>query len=199
LTRGKMKVRVAGVVQGTVLASGVRGESLRFQRAGDCVDLPELDFGERVTVALWVKPQAKQDMRTILANKRPGATENGFALFFNNRMTSDGTARIEAGDGTASIVSAGMLDRGIAEDRWQHVAFTLALNTGSYSIYVDGIQRVVSGARGTYRTKGVWRLGGHLADPQFGFRGEMDDLMIFDSYLTGAEIKKLASLPKTAR
>jgi hypothetical protein len=194
LSRDGKKSDYVGSATGVGLTAGRRGEALKFERQGSYVDFPQIDFGKQFTIALWVRPQAKQDIRAILANKRSGAEENGFAFNLNAWLTGDRAFRADIGDGTRRVADGGSATGAIADEQWQHLAAVVDQTKGQLLLYRDG-KELTGGMplRGTFRTQNNWRLGDYLIEPKFGFRGEMDDLLIFDAALGPEEIKELAA------
>ncbi|ETR67112.1 MAG: hypothetical protein OMM_11941, partial [Candidatus Magnetoglobus multicellularis str. Araruama] len=161
------------------------GNALSFDGTNDyvnCGNGSDLDNSGSITIEAWVKPSYKNTISTIVGKKNDGASNPGYALFFNNWNTDDRKIILESGN-NAGITT----DNSVVEfDQWQHIALTASGSTAT--IYVNG---VVQSATGTYNmtsnpTKDLFigSMNGY-----FHFKGQMDEVRIWNIERTQAQIR----------
>ncbi|SFV11260.1 LamG-like jellyroll fold domain-containing protein [Pseudoduganella namucuonensis] len=176
------KIDVAGGSLG--YEAGMKGSAAVFNGATG-VRLPNgLISTNTYTVAMWLKPAQLTAFTTTFFGARNGDAwisllPKGHDFVGGATMLWSGTAWYDAG-----------LGMNIPTGQWSHVAFTV--KTGAVSVYVNGVKRF-SGANFPNvftTTGGVFALGVNWWDVPY--KGSMDDLRIYGSALTDAEISSLA-------
>lgn len=160
--------------------------------------LSELTLGNEFSGAFWYKVSGSPDRSGILTIGTPDIAENrnqGLRLFREGNGTEQ---RIKLNVGTGSGESwndGGIIN--VAANQWVHVAFTVSqsqskiylngmqVNTGNLSASIDwsGCENLVIGAGGP--TFSYWN---HLSDTS-----AMDELMLFDTALTQADISNMVA------
>jgi len=163
--------------------AGVKGRAAVFDGASG-VRLPNgLIASHNYSVALWLKPAALTAFSTTFFGAR--TTESWVSLLPMGHggvggasMLWSGTAWYDAGLGMTIPVG-----------RWSHVAFTV--RDGAVNVYVDGSKRFSgAGFPNVFTgTSGVFALGVNWWDAPY--RGAMDDLRIYGSALSDADIAAL--------
>lgn len=164
--------------------AGVKGNAAVFNGASG-IRLPNgLIASNSYTVSLWLKPAQLAAFTTTFFGAR--TTDSWISLlpmghgFVNGAtMLWSGTAWYDAG-----------LGMNIPVGRWSHVAFTV--NNGAINVYVDGVKKF-SGANfpNVFTSgSGVFALGVNWWDNPY--RGSMDELRIYGTALSDAEISVLA-------
>lgn len=166
-----------------VFEAGVKGRAAVFDGASG-VRLPNgLIASQNYSVALWLKPAALTAFSTTFFGAR--TTESWVSLLPMGHggvggasMLWSGTAWYDAGLGMTLPVG-----------RWSHVAFTV--RNGAVNVYVDGSKRFSgAGFPNVFTgTSGVFALGVNWWDAPY--RGAMDDLRIYGSALSDADIAAL--------
>jgi hypothetical protein len=83
----------------------------------------------------------------------------------------------------------------VQDDRWHFVLGTMSRGSGGYiyRIYVDGkFDNSATNAVGLTSTTGPWTVGSRF-DGTWRYRGEVEDVRIFNRALSAAEVEKLYS------
>ncbi|QYF94207.1 family 43 glycosylhydrolase [Massilia sp. PAMC28688] len=164
--------------------AGMRGNAAVFDGSSG-IRLPNgLISSNTYTVSLWLKPAQLTAFTTTFFGAR--STDAWISLlpkghdFVNGAsMLWSGTAWYDAGVGM-----------NIPVGRWSHVAFTV--NNGAINVYVDGMKKF-SGTNFPNiftNASGVFSLGVNWWDVPY--KGSMDELRIYGSALSDAEVAALA-------
>ena len=169
---------------------GPGSTALSFDGAGDRVVIPHYNGlnAYPMTVAVWVKT-APNSSGTIL-NKYVNFSLNGWQLAIGAGRVS---AFYHRGGGADVIqtVEGGNVDDG----DWHHVAFTVASTGGS--IFVDGQLRASGPFTGnpgpctTVEKLTIGEVAGSF------FKGQVDDVTLWNTLLTPTEIANLLTTPVT--
>ena len=164
--------------------AGMKGSAAVFNGASG-VRLPNgLISTNSYTVAMWLKPAQLTAFTTTFFGARSGDSwisllPRGHDGVGGATMLWSGTAWYDAGLGMT-----------IPTGQWSHVALTV--NNGAVNVYVNGARRYggVNFPNVFTTTSGVFALGVNWWDVPY--KGSMDDLRIYGSALTDAEISSLA-------
>tara|TARA_R110000824_G_scaffold8231_1_gene37222 strand:- start:22 stop:801 length:780 start_codon:yes stop_codon:yes gene_type:complete len=148
------------------------------------------------TISVWIKASA--DRRTILSKFVNSATEAEYNLIIGR------SAKLEFyvyGGGSNAIYQFLSLNTPTLDGDWHHVAATFDKTDSSDSIYLylDGVEYAGSSGATTYGSAGTWAASTNTTSPlQLGsvmsadyFSGNIDELAIFGSVKTGAEISSI--------
>ena len=190
-----------GVPRGTVAGEDRFANptgALRFQGAGDRVDLPHrvLDGLRDVSISLWLKT-TKSGTQTILSGANR-SNDNEHLLY----LPREGQVLLFSHGRAGRLQSECAVDvEPIADGRWHHIAWIRNATEGSSDLYVDGVGQTGICGHLEYRGLSVGegglilgqdqdRLGGGFDSSQ-AFRGSLDDLWIYDRALTAAEVQAL--------
>jgi arabinan endo-1,5-alpha-L-arabinosidase len=176
------KIGIAGGSLG--FEAGVKGSAAVFNGSTG-VQLPSgLISTNNYTVALWLKPAQLTAFTTTFFGARTGDSwvsllPMGHGWVNGASMLWSGTAWYDAG-----------LGMNIPVGQWTHMAFTV--KSGAVNVYVNGVKRF-SGANfpNVFTTaNGIFSLGVNWWDTPY--KGSMDDLRIYGTALTDAEVATLA-------
>jgi hypothetical protein len=123
----------------------------------------------------------------------PSTTPNSFIFYTNSNSTYVlGAACIYFSGGNLYCAYASVANNGtaypISANTWYHVAITY--NSGSLTLYVNGAQSG-STVTGTNSKNGFTLGGGADSGSLYPFTGYVDDLRIFTSVLTAAQISNI--------
>ncbi len=163
---------------------GMKGSAAVFNGASG-VRLPDgLISTNAYTVAMWLKPAQLTAFSTAFFGARSGDSwisflPKGHDFVGGATMLWSGTAWYDAGLGMT-----------IPAGQWSHVAFTV--KDGAVNVYVNGAKRF-SGLNfpNVFTTNnGVFALGVNWWDAPY--KGAMDDLRIYGTALSDAEVATLA-------
>jgi hypothetical protein len=149
------------------------------------LNLPKI---ESTTWAAWVRVNSvRPNMDAVISANYAGANQ-GHSLGFH----AGGTALVPRvvwnhGTGNHRIVVA---PQPITFGKWHHLSLSYDMPTRELRLYVDGQQQAAaSGVEGTPFY--VLAAGRREASEQFGFRGDLDDVVIYDRALSAAQIAKV--------
>ncbi len=161
------------------------GYGLAFDGVDDGVEVAGFALGSNVvTVEAWVKPTGSFVDGASIVTKGRSATPWSFLT------TADGRLRLAANFGTTggtaatNVLSTGTLTLGA----WQHVA--MSVGNGIVRFYINGVlagetaQEVVFGTNSE-----PLYLGSDLVGAVAYFRGEMDEVRVWSTVRTQAEIR----------
>jgi len=109
--------------------------ALSFSYDNDKINLGNNNRGidKEITVAAWIKTASSSGIRNIVVDYS-GANDAGFIL----RTDGNGKASIQGRDGTGTFKNSGASTTNVTNNQWHYVVGTANLNTGVWSIYVDG-------------------------------------------------------------
>ena len=183
------------MVHGAESVKGVRGEAMAFGGDGDYVDLGNqadwrLSKPGR-TFSLWFKAgdNRGEEYNSILRRYAGGDDGAGYVL----SILDTGRLAFTARAGKNDLHLAGP-EKGHAGGPWTHVAVALDMEKHEGCLYVNG----TLASRDTFTGRlldhdGRLFLGGR-SDGRNGFRGAVDELMIFHKALSAEEVQSLYAL-----
>jgi hypothetical protein len=151
------------------------------------------------TFAMWIRADNQVDAPGMTMLSYGGSNGNGSRYSFRlNNNAANGTlggVRLEVAGGYI-VGTTGLLD-----GQWHHVAVTNAANSdvNQTLIYVDGLLEASTGAVSRAINSGGTQLlaiGGSTHSAVYNFTGGIDDVRIYDTVLSAAEIRSLATIPE---
>jgi hypothetical protein len=176
------------VFQATWTTTGKNGRALRFDGSNDWVtinDAPDLHLSSAMTLEVWVNPTRNTSWRTAILKERPGDLD--WALY------SSGVSRPSAWAGTAGGMGSVTGPTAPPLNVWTHMAATFDATT--IRLYVNGVQVATAARSGALTSStGLLRLGGNSLWAEW-FAGQMDDVRIYDTVLTPAQIQADMNTP----
>ena len=171
--------------------SGYYGSAVRVS-AGNYVSYSDLTFGsDSFSIALWVKPDKTNGSDvSIYSNK---TWSSGYAAGFNMGWNNAGTLWFNAG-GEARLDSKAGLEANHGFD-WIHTLLAVDRTAGTVTTYINFVPvKTVALPAGITSLDATYSF--HLGCDGAGayaFNGLLDDLLVFDSAMTEAEIAALAA------
>jgi len=167
------------------------GTSLHFDGTS-CVAVPSpLTIGEKpVSCAMWIKHAQAHGWQYVLANKS-GYDDNFFKIGLHQNTSRIRIYSEEDKNRRHMHVARYELDKG-----WHHVVVTRS--GGSGRLYVDGKPVEDIGImKGNIGGDTLWwAFGNNARGSNEGFRGHLDELMVWDRALSKMEIGQLYRLQK---
>ena len=168
--------------------AGRMGNALSFNGVNQYVQVSStsgLNLSNAITLAAWINPSDVTAYRTIVVKGAAGLRGYGMNLINGNLNF----IKVNGTDVASSVaISAGV---------WQHVAITWNAVTGEVKFYKDGAlaQTVIDGFVPSTSLDtdnllvGLWLGGGSY------FAGAMDELRVYSSALSAADILALYAIP----
>jgi hypothetical protein len=172
-------------------AAGRYGGALTFDGSNDLVsinDAPSLDLTTGMTLEAWVRPTTVSGWRTVLLKEIPGSL--AYCLYANQTAHRPGT-EIRVGSNVYNTSGTAALPA----NAWTHLAATY--DGAILRLYVNGVQsgsRAISGSVVT--SSSPLRIGGNLVWGEY-FRGQIDEVRIYNGVLTQAQIQSDMNTPVT--
>lgn len=186
---GNHQVRTERVLPG-VLPPGTGSKPLQTGSALDfddddyveVSDNSSLDFSSEITIETWIKAKGSSSGFEVIALKAtPSSWNAGFGLYAEGRRLkffSDGYL--------TSIFDTGY---DLPSDTWMHVA--VSYSASHIRVYIDGAEVYSSVSVGIGNTDFNLTIGNDPVDSFYGFNGEIDELRIWNTARTEAQINAL--------
>jgi hypothetical protein len=187
--------------------------ALMFGGDGDRVEDSDaenyLNGRDAFTISTWVKANTTGTDRGIVNAEVPEGDDDTISIRHDAAGTNTSCAdcyrtglTIDEGMGTGEADFSRQLETssGVQTTNWQHVAYTWDGTTGQQSLYVNGtnVTSFTDHAEGSLKNlEGLW-LGQGPKDEydslswNEGWKGQMDEFMLFDRALSDAEVDDLA-------
>jgi Concanavalin A-like lectin/glucanases superfamily len=180
-----------GTVSGASRVTGRYGKALSFDGVNDMVtvaDAASLDLTKAMTVEAWVKPSALGSMwRSVVVKEQ--ASHLSYALYAGNG-SSRSSGHVNTGGDNAVAGPT------LTLNRWTHLATTW--NGSTLSVWVDGKQVASKALTGTAAVSSrALRFGGNTIWNEW-FKGQMDDVRIYNRALGATEIAADMATPISA-
>nr|WP_324258361.1 family 43 glycosylhydrolase [Cellvibrio fontiphilus] len=164
--------------------TGVKGSAAVFD-GNTGVRLPNgIISSNKYTVSLWLKPTELTAFTTTFFGARTGDAwisllPMGHGWVNGNTMLWSGTVWYDAG-----------LGMNIPVNQWSHLAFSV--NNGAVNVYVNGVKKFsgVNFPNIFTNANGIFSLGVNWWD--IPYKGAMDDLRIYETSLSDAQIQSLS-------
>ena len=172
---------------------------------GAVADYPQARLS-RLTLSAWIKIPAQGSLlKTIFASYSQNTSVAGFSAGINAAGASPNRLSIAVGNNTgASAANYGLWScpATVANDVLHHIAITVD-QAGNVSFFVDGVSSLASRDGGSsvvppaYAATNYVTIGAEQTGPTYGtgkfWPGLLDDIRLYNSVLTLAEIRLLAS------
>ncbi len=173
-----------GTIREATWTTGRNGKALQFDGVNDWVtiaDVTALRLTSGMTVEAWINPTRADGWRTAIIKERAG--DLAYALYSSGQDRPS----MYLTNGSVQTTAAA------AANTWTHLAATYDGSTLRF--YVNGTQ-TASAARssGLTASAGALRLGGNSIWSEW-FAGRMDDVRIYSTALTAAQIQADMSTP----
>ncbi len=192
----------SAILQGSEFGAGspAGGRTLRLNKDRASAQLGLVPTGDQFTVMAWIQvdPSASH-IQTVVANGPGNHISDGWKLFINTSDEPKSRRLVfECGNGTQGGKASSpihVVDFG----RWVHVAAAVDRVDKTAQLFVDGRE---SSERmnivGDFAAQAPMRAG-TMTDIKHGFRGEIDDIRLYDHAMTADQIKKLIPVKETAQ
>ena len=181
-----------GTLAGPSSTTGKSGQALQFDGIDDYVDVGSFDIWEgSLTLSAWIKADdfGIHDARII--SKSTGTAEQDHYWMLSTIKNNGNKLRfrLKANGQTTTLIGNTNLPAG----EWLHVAATY--DGANMRLYVNGLEDGSVAKAGTISTDsavGV-RIGDNPASGQRNFKGTIDDMRIYSSALSVAELNALVN------
>jgi hypothetical protein len=162
--------------------------ALAFDGIDDSVQIGNptaLNFGGQITLAAWVKPQASDGIRNIVAHGHSRNPNAEVFLRINNRRYQVGSWN-DANHLATIPIPAGDLNQ------WVHLVGVY--DGATWRLYRNGAQVATrADTTGAVQVEAAWAIGSRGANAEGFFKGLLGDVRIYNRALSPAEIAALAS------
>ncbi len=177
--------------------SALGSYSLSLSGSSAYASAASVTLSNQFTLSLWARIATNgADIETLLANSASGSGTSGFRFFINTYLTSDRTIRLETGNGSAGAVLA--TGTGVfATNQWNHLAVVIDRTAGTGKIFYGGTQVATTGTVRTDFANANPLTVAAMSGGNFQFKGNIDDVRIFNRALTSDEIAALAAKQNT--
>jgi len=194
--------RIAGSCTIGGMALELSGEHGSFVNLGPTVG----QFGKQdFTIAFWFKTTTTRGVGEVLSNRDSYSHANFFSIRFNNAVFPGGKLAVELDqDASGHNYLTLHSQTGIRDGIWHHIAVRRQGTNGE--LFVDGIlvsrnetiNRVGDGITDIQNGKDLMLGSSPLAQENpigyhalSGFEGQIDELQIYDQYLSPSQINKI--------
>jgi len=182
-----------------------RGSRAYDTGSGGYIVIPATRLGDRITLAAWTKlAEGAESIQAILSSWT--SRNGGFSWGLNSWMRNDRIVLVETWSQAGKSAGTSSPPGAVTYGYWHHVAVTFNRTSGAAAIYVDGkllppAVRVFAADFSDAQPLAIGRYyGGMMAmltgrpvtvEVPFHFTGLIDDLRVYDTVLTSAEIGDL--------
>src|SRR5207244_2899749 len=181
-----------GSVNGASWTSTAKfGKALTFSGTSNVslASATSLDLGGAMTLEAWVRPTNLSGWRPVVVRELTGAL--AYALYANDNVSRPSGWLRTSGVSQSAVGSASL-----AMNTWSHLATTY--DGSVLRLYVNGVQTGSRAVTGTIATSTQpLRLGANVVSSQY-FRGQIDEVRIYNRALTAFEIQTDMATPVTA-
>jgi hypothetical protein len=179
------------VFNGAAWTTGRVGNGLRFDGTNDYVRAghsASLNLKNELTLAAWIRPDALNSYRMVLAK---GASGNRFNYYFgtNGDEVNFGFFNGRFYEHQTNAVN-------LQVGRWYHIAATYSDAANAVRIYVDGAQRYSRAENSSLLTNNEALYIGRSQYGEFA-RSTLDNVALFNRALAVQEIASLAGTPSS--
>lgn len=176
------------LTNGPLMARGRVGQALSFDGVSQSVEMSNVTSAARnVSMSAWFRTADYTADRQVIVYNGNGGT-NGYGVIINMEGESDGSLRVLYG-------GVAWFDTGvdITDSSWHHVALSISSDgTPVKNVYLDGSLIYTNGASvpGTPGT-GTGIGNDHSGTNTPFFKGQIDEVRIYDRVLDAMEVKTL--------
>ncbi|HBG28093.1 MAG: hypothetical protein A2Y10_16890 [Planctomycetes bacterium GWF2_41_51] len=184
----------------TLYVTGKFGQALSFDGAGDYIKImvasngssgwtPRTKISNAITIAMWVKMNSyPADAADFIASRSWQPGDNNFEFHQGGFGMDTPFFVVQQG-----IFMTEFPHKKITSDKlgkWFHIAVTYDVVAGESYMYIDGVAgNVAPITSGAWVTIGNYSIGGNEALNSRYFKGQIDDLRIYNHALSPAEIQ----------
>jgi uncharacterized repeat protein (TIGR03803 family) len=175
-----------GTITGGVtrVVDGSRGQVLSFNGSNGLVsiaDAASLDLTTGMTLSAWVRPTSVDGWRTVVLKETDGGLS--YAMYANDADANKPAGYVRIGSSEEKVRAK----KRLSNNTWVHIATTFDGTTMRF--YVNGEEVESRTETGTIKaSNGKLRIGGNQVWGEW-FRGQMDDVRIYNVAVGSAQIK----------
>jgi hypothetical protein len=179
------------IVNATWTTQGYAGGGLSFNGSSSYVEIPHastFNLASTISIVAWIKADTIGDRQVIVSKTASG--NNAWLLEINPVDFNDGIINFYLNTGASAGGGSNLGSKtAVSKSSWQHLA---AVYDGKNRIiYLNGNADQTAAHTGKIHTNslsiriGSWSSGGRF------FKGTIDEVAIFDSALSAAEVKQI--------
>ena len=172
-----------------VSVNGKVGNAITFNGTDDSINYPSLGTLTQITVAGWFKT-------TDTSAEYRAFSHNATAPYISFRFNHVGTAN-KLQVSVKADAEETLVDTSLTLTGWNHIAIT-AVDGGDAILYVNGILSTSAVSIGTFSTTTQTSTNGNnigsSRNADTNFKGDIDDVRIYNEALTASQVKNLAGI-----
>jgi uncharacterized repeat protein (TIGR01451 family) len=165
---------------------GRAGQARSFDGVDDYVSLGNpaaLSLSGQVTIAAWVKPQATNGIRNIVAHGFSAAPRGEVFLRIN-----EGRYQVGSWNGVDHMASATIPSADL--NQWVHL--TGVYDGAAWRLYRNGVEIANKiDSTGAVPVNAGWAIGARGISPERLFKGQIDEVAIYSQALSGEQVRAL--------
>ena len=167
--------------------AGASGEGLQFDGVNDSVIIgnpAELAITGDISISAWIRPEATDGLRNIVAHGHALSPNGEVVLRINN-----GQYQVGSWNGTNYFASSAVPAQDIGE--WVHL--TGIYDGTHWRLYRNGVEvAATESAVGAVTVNEDWAIGARGTGSERYFKGAIDEIRIYDRTLSALDIAVLA-------
>jgi hypothetical protein len=157
------------------------GYSLEFDGVDDRISMTNQDLSSAFTISGWIKPDSFATSQILIGDI--------------SDVNSDGI-QIDATTGKVSITIGGantvLSTTSLKLGQWQHITVSRTAATNALLVYIDG-ENKTSGSPTQAGAFGINSIGSTNSTPEKFVNGNIDDIRVYNTKLSAADIAILAT------
>ncbi len=180
----------ATLLNGVAWGTGKNGSGLSFDGANDYLDAPNSPSlnisGNALTLSMWINPNTASTADDVVLGKHWNTTMTSPYYQYGLELQSNSTRPVFF-VGTAAGALAASMTTTLTKGVWSHLA--VVWNGSTAQFYVNGLPAGSASFSATITARGNPLRVGADADPGQHYQGLLDDLRIYNTALTQAQIQ----------
>jgi len=154
---------------------------------------PVVDTSNSFSVSAWVKLNTTRGSQTAVSID--GSQVSGFSLGLDGAAGTFTFSRPAADSPGAAVISSSAASRA-RKGQWHQLIGVADANAGQLTLYVDGIPQASAAYAQPWKAAGNTLIGRGLAggSPADFLNGQVDDVQMYSSALSGAQIQALSGI-----
>ena len=156
--------------------------ALSFDGSNNYIDTPSIDLGLENTISFWAKRNGTNMNGVVLGG--PAAALN-YTVF----PTSVNNINYRIGGNSANVFNNADIVSTLGADEWFHCALVRNNSGADVLCYINGyLKQTLTGVVGSGNNTIVENIGARTSDNQFKITGNLSNIAVFNTALSGSDI-----------